>query len=142
MPMQLEVVTIEREVYSANDVDMVIAPGVEGVMGILPRHEPLITNLKEGVLEIVRGDLRDFLAIGGGFLEVHGTRVVVMADVAERADEIDTERAEAARRRAERVLVETPSGLDARKAIAAMHRAQVRLKVAQRRTAWRQRERG
>ena len=142
MPLHLEVVTIERVVYSADDVTMVIAPGVEGVLGILPRHEPLITSLTEGVLEIVRGDERDLLAIGGGFLEVHGAQVVVMADVAEKAGEIDLERAEAARRRAERILAEMPGGQDNRAALAAMRRATVRLKVARHRRAGRPRESG
>jgi ATP synthase F1 epsilon subunit len=105
---RLDVVTIERQVYSANDVDMVIAPGTEGVMGILPRHEPLITGLAEGVLEIVRGENREILAIGGGFMEVRGSQVVVMADVAEHADEIDIARAEAARARAEQAIREAP----------------------------------
>ena len=133
MPLELEVVSIEREVYTADDVDMVIAPGVEGVMGILPRHEPLITGLKEGELEIVRGDERELLAIGGGFMEVHATKVIVMADVAERADEIDIDRAERARQRAERALAEAPTRQDAREALAAVRRATVRLKVARRR---------
>ena len=84
MPLQLEVVTIERRVYSADDVDMVIAPGSEGVMGILPRHEPIITGLKEGELEIIRGETREILAIGGGFMEVRANQVVVMAVVADR----------------------------------------------------------
>jgi F-type H+-transporting ATPase subunit epsilon len=133
MPLQLDVVTIERQVYSANDVDMVIAPGTEGVMGILPRHEPLITGLAEGVLEIVRGENREILAIGGGFMEVRGSQVVVMADVAEHADEIDIARAEAARNRAEQAIREAPRSEDAAKALAALQRAQVRLKVARKR---------
>jgi F-type H+-transporting ATPase subunit epsilon len=142
MHLSLEVVTIEREVYRADDVDMVIAPGTEGELGILPRHEPLITSLKEGVLQIVRGAERDLLAIGGGFLEVHGTHVVVMADVAEQAEEIEITRAEEARRRAERVLAETPAGQDARAATAALRRATVRLKVARHRRAGRPGEGG
>jgi len=135
MPLAVTVVTIEREVYSAADVDMVVAPGVEGVLGVLPRHEPLITALQEGALEIVRGDEREVLAIGGGFMEVHGARVVVMADVAERAGDIDEARAEAARRRAEEVLAATPSQVDADQALAALRRATARLKVARRAAA-------
>lgn len=140
MPLQLSIVTIEREVYNASDVDMVIAPGIEGELGILPRHESMVTGLKEGVLQIVRGDDREILAIGGGFLEVHGMQVVVMADVAEGAEEIDEARAEAARSRAEQVLSDAPSRQEARKALAAMRRAQVRLKVAQKRKAYKHRE--
>jgi F-type H+-transporting ATPase subunit epsilon len=142
MPLQLVIVTIEREVYNASGVDMVIAPGIEGELGILPRHESMVVGLKEGVLQIVRGDERDILAIGGGFLEVHGTRVTVMADVAEQAEEIDVERAEAARARAEQMLSDSPSSEEASKALAAMRRAQVRLKVARKRTAYQRRESG
>jgi F-type H+-transporting ATPase subunit epsilon len=134
MPLHLEIVTIERVVFSADDVDRVVVPGAEGVMTILPRHEPLVTNLREGMLEIVRGDEREILAIGGGFMEVHGTQVVVMADVAEHAGEIDVSRADEARCRAERRLSERPQGKDAREAVAAMRRALVRLKVAQTRS--------
>jgi F-type H+-transporting ATPase subunit epsilon len=133
MPLQLDVVTIERRVYSADDVDMVIAPGSEGVMGILPRHEPIITGLAEGELEIVRGDTREYLAIAGGFMEVRANQVVVMADVAEHAEEIDIARAEAARNRAEQVIREMPRTEDAAKAMVALQRATVRLKVARKR---------
>ena len=132
MHLRLDVVTIEREVYSADDVDMVIVPGVEGQMGILPRHEPIVTGLREGALEIVRGETRDVLAIAGGFVEVRATHVVVLADVAERADEIDVARAEEARARAELALREAPRGEDAEKALASLRRAQIRLQVARR----------
>jgi len=138
MPLQLDIVTIERQVYSADDVDMVIAPGSEGVLGILPRHEPIITALKEGELEIIRGGAREILAIGGGFMEVRGTRVVVMADVAEHAEEIDEARAEAARQRAEEALRAAPRAEDAEQALASLRRAQVRLKVARRRRGGRE----
>ena len=133
MPLQLDVVTIERSVYSASDVDRVVVPGSEGIMVILPRHEPLISSLKEGVLEIVRGDQREILAIGGGFIEVRSPQVVVMADVAEQADEIDVARAEAARARAEQAVKEAPSRVDAEEALSALRRAGVRLEVAKRR---------
>lgn len=133
MPLQLDVVTIERQVLSADDVDMIIAPGSEGVLGILPRHEPIISALKQGVLEIVRGGERQVLAIGGGFMEVRGSRVVVMADVAEKAEEIDEARAEQARARAEEALRAAPRAEDAQQALAALQRAQVRLQVARKR---------
>lgn len=142
MSLELEVVTIERAVYSADDVDMVVAPGEDGRMGILPRHEPMVVSLREGALEIVRGDDREHLAIGGGFMEVHATKVIVMADVAEMADEIDVERAERARTRAEQILADAPSQIEARKALADMRRATVRLKVARRRRRHRGRDDG
>jgi F-type H+-transporting ATPase subunit epsilon len=130
MPLRLEVVAIERLVYQADDVDMVMVPGAEGVMGILPRHEPVVSALQPGEIEIVRGEERELLAIGGGFVEVRGTAVVVMADAAEQADEIDIERAEEARRRAQEHLSEAPSEQDMERALASLRRAEVRLKVA------------
>ncbi len=132
MPMQLNVVTIERQVYSADDVDMVNVPGIEGVMGILPRHSPVVTALREGDLEIIRGENREHLAIGGGFMQVRNSEVVVMADVAEKADEIDEDRAEQARQRAQQALAEAGDRVDMEKALAALRRAEVRLKVAKR----------
>ncbi len=130
MPLQVDVVTIERQVYRADDVDMVIAPGIEGELGILARHEPVVTALKEGALQIVRGNARDVLAIGGGFLEVSHSRVVILADAAEHAEEIDVARAEAARRRAEQAVKDAPRHEDAEEALHAMRRAAVRLDVA------------
>ena len=135
MTLKLDVVTIEREVYSADDVDMVIAPGVEGVMGILPRHEPIVTILRPGSLEIIRGEDRELFAIGGGFMEVRGSQVVVMADRAEQADEIDLSRAEAAREAARKRLEEAPDRVDMEAALAALRRAEVRIRVARQRTS-------
>jgi F-type H+-transporting ATPase subunit epsilon len=133
MGLQVSIVTIEREVYSADGVDMVIAPGSEGEMGIRERHEPLMTALKAGELTIVRGGERETLAIGGGYMQVRPTHVVVMADVAERAEEINVERAQAAKRNAENALREAPTREDAERALAKLQRAVVRLKVARRR---------
>lgn len=132
MPIHLEIVTIERRVYS-EDVDMVIAPGVEGEMGILPHHTPLLTQLKEGVLRVKRGGEEEIFALGGGIMEVLPSKVIVMADAAESSDEIDIARAEHARERAEALLKERPPGVELDAALAALRRSQVRLKVAQRR---------
>lgn len=133
MPIQLDIVTIEREVFSADDVDAVIAPGSEGVLGVLPRHEPIVTGLQPGVLEIVRGDEREILAIGGGFMEVRADRVIIMADVAEHSGEIDVDRAEEARKRAAASLEAAPAEEDRLEALAVLRRAEVRLKVSRRR---------
>jgi F-type H+-transporting ATPase subunit epsilon len=130
--MKLDIVTIERQVYSADDVDMVNVPGSEGDMGIRARHEPLVTALREGVLEIIRGAERETMAIGGGFLEVRNSHVVILADAAEQADEIDVARAEAARARAEAAIREAPRQEDAEAALHALRRATVRLDVAKR----------
>src|SRR3972149_4232492 len=132
MPIRLEIVTIERRVFSG-DVDMVIAPGTDGELGILPHHTPLLTSLKEGILRVKRGGEEELFAIGGGIMEVLPDKVIVMADAAERSDEIDVARAEAARHRAEQLLQERPSGVELDTALAALRRSQVRLRVAQQR---------
>jgi F-type H+-transporting ATPase subunit epsilon len=130
--IKLEIVSAERVVY-AEDVEAVIAPGIEGQLGILPHHAPLMTILQAGELRVKRGVEEDVLAISGGFLEVRPDRVIVLADSAERAEEIDVERAEAARQRAEQRLKErgvTP-GLDEARVEAALRRAVARLSVAE-----------
>ncbi len=133
MPMILDIVTVERAIYHADDVDVVVVPGTEGVMGILPRHAPVVTALKEGELEIVRPGGREVLAIGGGFMEVRESQVVILAEAAEHADEIDIARAEAARARARQAIDEAPDKQDMEKAMAALKRAEVRLRVSKKR---------
>ena len=128
--VRLDIVTAERIVYS-EDVDAVIAPGVEGQLGILPHHAPLMTILQAGELRVHRGDMEDTLAISGGFIEVRPDRVIVLADSAERAEEIDTERAEAAKARAEKRLAERGADLDTARSEAALRRAVARLQVAE-----------
>jgi F-type H+-transporting ATPase subunit epsilon len=131
MPLKLDIVTVERLVYS-QEVDMVIAPGIEGELGILPRHAPLLTALAYGELRAKRGSEEDSFAIGGGFMEVQPDHVTVLADAAEYAEEIDMERAEAARRRAEeRLQAIADENIDYTKAEAALRRSLVRIKVAQ-----------
>ncbi|RME42277.1 MAG: F0F1 ATP synthase subunit epsilon [Caldilineae bacterium] len=134
MPIQLEIVTVERLLYS-DEVDMVIAPGSEGVLGILPHHAPLLTSLNYGEL-IVRkqGEEDQSFAIGGGFIEVQPDKVTVLADTAERADEINLERAKAARDRAAKLIEEGGLSMDDLiRAEAAMRRALARIKVAEKR---------
>ena len=127
----LDIVTAERMVYSDN-VDMVIAPGFEGQLGILPHHTPLMTTLLPGELRVKKGDEEVSLAISGGFLEVRPDRVVVLADAAERAEEIDIERAEEARKRArERLSQELEPGIDGARVEAALRRSLARLRVAE-----------
>jgi len=130
--LHVEVVTAERVVFS-DDSDEVIAPGSEGELGILPRHAALMTTLQPGALRIRVGSDEVNLAIGGGFLEVRENRVVVLADSAERAEEIDVERARAAEERARQLLTQRQEGSDLATAEVALRRSQVRLKVARRR---------
>jgi F-type H+-transporting ATPase subunit epsilon len=140
--LRLEIITVEGTVFDDN-VNMVIAPGSEGVLGILPRHTPLLTSLNYGELEIKKdGEPDQFFAIGGGFMEVRPFNVTVLADAAERADEIDIERAKAARERAEARLTEAASDQqDFSRAEAALQRSIARLKVAERRKNNRERRR-
>lgn len=140
--LRLEIITVEGTVFDDN-VNMVIAPGSDGVLGILPRHTPLLTSLTYGELEIKRdGQPDEFFAIGGGFMEVRPFNVIVLADAAERADEIDIERARAARERAEARLAEAAKDqLDFSRAEAALRRSMARLKVAQRRRSSQERRR-
>ncbi|MFC1915301.1 F0F1 ATP synthase subunit epsilon [Chloroflexota bacterium] len=129
--IKLDIVTVERSVYS-EDVDMVIAPGIEGQLGILPHHTPLMTMLQAGELRVKRSGEEISLAISGGFLEVRPDRVVVLVDAAERADEIDVARAEEARRRAQDLLAEMHApGLDEARAEAALRRSLARLRVVE-----------
>ncbi len=130
MPLRLDIVTIERLIYSG-EVDMVIAPGIEGEMGILPHHAPLLTALKYGELRVRRGDDEDIYAIGGGFIEVLPLQVTVMADTAERAEEIDLERAEHARQRAQELLLDqAQEDVDFSAATSSLQRSVTRIKVA------------
>ena len=131
-PIRLDIVTAERLVFS-DDVDVIVAPGIEGELGILPYHAPLMTILRAGELRVRRGEEEFLLAISGGFLEVRSDRVIALVDAAERAEEIDITRAAAAKRLAEEVLSQHPPGMDTARAEAALRRSLVRLKVAEKR---------
>src|SRR5919205_702466 len=100
MPIHLEIGTAERTVLSDN-VDQINAPGAAGRMGVLPRHEPLMTMLAPGELTIIKNGETTPFAVSGGFMEAPPAGVTTLADSAQRADEIDEARADAARRRAE-----------------------------------------
>ena len=103
MPIQLEIVSPERRVFD-DEVDMVIVPGRNGQLGILPHHTRLISSLGVGELRIKKGGTEQSLLISGGFVEVRPDKVIVMADLAEHSDEIDEARAAEARKRAEAEL--------------------------------------
>ena len=130
--MRLEIVTAERMVYS-EDVSVLVAPGVEGQLGILPHHAPLLTMLRPGEIKIVRNEEQTFMAVSGGFLEVLGNRVTILADTAERLEEIDLQRAEEALDRARAQIASSASEADLERAMAAIQRSQARLQVARRR---------
>jgi len=133
MPLKVDIVTAERVVYSDEGVDEVVAPGIEGELTVLPQHAPLLTMIKPGVMRIIKGGDDIDMAITGGFLEVRDDRVTILADAAERAEDIDTVRAEEARRSAERRLDERESKLELVEAAAELQRALIRLKAVERR---------
>jgi F-type H+-transporting ATPase subunit epsilon len=130
--LRLEIITAERQVF-ADDVNAVIAPGIEGELGILPHHAPLMTMLKPGELLIRKDSNETYMVVSGGFLEIRPDKVIVLADACERAEEIDITRAEEAKHRAEERLKTHPPGLDMARAQAALLRSLVRLRVAERR---------
>ena len=133
MPIQCDVVSQDRALFSG-PADMVIAPGSEGEMGILPNHAPLLTNLGIGVLRVRHSGREEVFVISGGVMEVRPTVVTVLADVGENIDEIDTARAEAARARAEALLQKgPPPDTDEYLAIeAALRRSTLRLDAVRR----------
>jgi F-type H+-transporting ATPase subunit epsilon len=133
MPVLLEIVTPERLAYS-DEVDAVVLPGSEGELGVLPHHAPLLTTLGIGELRYRKGGQEESFAIIGGFLQVRPDRVVVMAETADMASEIDLEKAQEARREAEKAI---DSGFveaaDLAAARASLQQALLRIRVAERR---------
>src|SRR2546428_11649308 len=126
LPLHLEVITPERKVYE-DDVDMVIAPGSEGYLGILPHHAPLFTTLGPGEFRVKKGGIEQALAVFGGFMDVRGDRVVVLTEAAEHAEEIDSGRAQEARDSAQRALAAGPAPApEGARARAALPRAPTR----------------
>lgn len=133
MPLQLEIVTPERLAYS-DTVDSVVLPGSEGEMGVLPHHAPLLATLGIGELRIRKGGTEEAFAIIGGFVQVRPDKVVVMAETADMASEIDVEKAQEARREAERALESGfHEGADLSLARAQLQQALLRIRLAERR---------
>jgi len=130
-PMLLEIITAEREVYSG-EVDVVVAPGIEGSMGILPHHAPLMTVLQPGELMIRKDGVENYLVVTGGFMEVLGNKVTILADAAENSDEIDEQRAQAAVKSAQERVRNRESDVQLEEALRSLRRAQVRVGVARR----------
>ena len=135
MPLAVEIVTPSRILVQAQ-VDELNVPGELGYLGILPGHTALLTNLGQGELMYRQGEQRRYLAIFGGYMEVHDDHVTVLADIAERSEDIDRSRAEAARDRAEQRLRDVQDhDIDFERARAALLRSLVRLQVAAHRGA-------
>ena len=132
MPLAVEIVTAERSVL-ADTADMVVAPSVDGVVGILPRHAPMIALLKAGELRLKKGAGEIHIAVAGGIMQVEPDHVRVLADAAERVEEIDEARAREALDRATQRLPELHDKQEAAAARAAIERARARLQVVERR---------
>lgn len=133
MPIRVEIVSEDRMVYEG-DADIVVVPGVNGEMGILPNHAPLISTLGFGILKVRRQNEEQVFAISGGLVEVQPKIVTVLASAAENVEEIDISRAEAARQRAEEILKEgPPPDTDTYLALeAALRRSNLRLDAVRR----------
>ncbi|PYI51136.1 F0F1 ATP synthase subunit epsilon [Paenibacillus flagellatus] len=125
----LEVVTPERKVY-AQDVDMIVVKGVNGELGILPNHIPLVTPLKIAPVTVKKGKTTEYIAVNGGFMEVRKDKVVILAESAELPGDIDVNRARAAKERAEQRLRDAKKDeIDFRRAELALQRAMNRLDI-------------
>jgi|YNPNPStandDraft_1061719.scaffolds.fasta_scaffold00808_5 F-type H+-transporting ATPase subunit epsilon len=130
---KLEIITPDRVVYASDTVESVTLPGMEGYLGILANHAPLVTGLGIGELDLRCADgSEEMVAISGGFAEVSDNKVTVLADSAELASEIDVERAERSLHRAEERLAAHTPDIDIDRAHAALARAMLRLKLARR----------
>lgn len=131
--VQVDIVTPERKVYEGQ-VRMVIAKGLEGELGVLLGHAPLVTPLKTGVLRLLLENTEQVLAVSGGFLEVRPDKVTILAETAELPDEIDVDRAQRAKEKAERALKEVPKDdLEFKLAERSLERALNRLEVSNKR---------
>ena len=131
--LRLEIVTPESRAYS-DDVEMVVLPGVEGEMGILPMHVPLMTQIKAGELVVTKGGHRSHLAVGEGFVEITQDRVSVLTDMAIKEEQIDESAAEAAVKRAQEAMASKDLGHEESAAVqAALAKSLAQLHVKRRR---------
>ena len=133
MTIRCEIVSQDRTVFTG-DVDIVVLPGAAGEMGILPKHAPVLTTLKYGIIKVRKGGKEELFTVSGGVAEVQPDIVTILADAAENVEEIDEARADAARQRAEEVLAKgVPADTDAYLAMeAALRKSNLRLDAVRR----------
>ncbi len=133
MTIRCEIVSQDRTVF-AGDVDIVVLPGAGGEMGILPKHAPVLTTLKYGIIKVRKGGKEELFTVAGGVAEVQPDIVTILADAAENVEEIDEARADAARQRAEEILAKgVPADTDAYLAMeAALRKSNLRLDAVRR----------
>jgi F-type H+-transporting ATPase subunit epsilon len=135
MKFKLEIVTPERLMFS-DDIDVLTTPTTQGEISIMAHHVPLVTMIAPGEIKIKKNKETSFMTITGGFIQVAMNKVTILADAAERAEEIDIDRAEAARERARKMLAEKHlDSISHADAVAALQRSLLRLKVARHRTS-------
>tara|TARA_B110000263_G_scaffold235277_1_gene233612 strand:- start:478 stop:903 length:426 start_codon:yes stop_codon:yes gene_type:complete len=131
--MRLEIVSAEKNIYS-DEVNAVVAPSIEGEIAILDNHAPLLTSLQPGEVRIIKNSVEDtFLYLSGGFIEVLGNHVTILADAAERVEEIEESKVQEAIKQAEEQINTSQSDIDLAKTLASMRKDQIRLKIVQRR---------
>ena len=129
--LQLQIVSADRSLVNET-VDEVEIPAADGYFGVLPGHTPLLAVLGAGELWYRQGQDKHYLAIAFGFAEVQAERVTILAQIAEKAEEIDLSRAEAAKKRAEERLVHAAVDMDAERARIALLKSLIRVQVASR----------
>lgn len=131
MPIHVELVTQERKVFEEPEADMVIVPGVEGEMGVLPNHAPILTTLQFGELIVRKGNAEERFAVYGGVVDIRPDKIVVLADTAESSYAVDLEAVEAAREQARRIIEEGVPDADNREAQLALRRANLAIRLSQ-----------
>ena len=129
MPLSVEIVTQEKVVFSEPAADMVVIPGAEGEMGVLPHHAPVLTTLAFGELIIRKGRAEESFAIYGGVVDIRPDRVIILADLAESSYAIDADAMEAARASAEKMMAQGVPPEQNREAALALRRAELALKL-------------
>ena len=132
MPIRLEIITAERVLFN-DDVDVVVAPGSEGAIGVLPHHAAVMTTLNSGELRYRRQADETHFVVHGGFMDIRRDCVVVLADAAEHVDEIDLPRAEEAVQRAQERIAARSDDVNLERALASLRRATMRLRVTRQR---------
>ena len=134
MTIRCEIASQDRMVFEG-DVDIVVVPGINGELGILPNHAPLLTLLKMGVVKVRVGTQEEYFTVTGGLAEIQPDIITILAEASENVEEIDIARAEAARERAKQLLAEGPAAVDIDQmdAIqASLRRSTLRLEAARR----------
>lgn len=131
MPIHVELVTQERKVFEEPEADMVIVPGVEGEMGVLPNHAPILTTLQFGELIVRKGNAEERFAVYGGVVDIRPDKIVVLADTAESSYAVDLEAVEAAREQARKTIEEGVPDADNREAQLALRRANLAIRLSQ-----------